>query len=92
MYKNGNKKPETTTPVLFGKSTRTIKKPENKNLYRDELKSRAAKSCKQTCNKSTGGKTSPNTETLIIVCHNEFDGNSVKFEYFALLFFYTFVF
>ena len=62
MYNNGNKRPETTTPVTFGKSTRTIKKPENKNLRRDKLNSRAAKSCKLTCNKSIGGKTSPNTD------------------------------
>ena len=65
MYRNGNKKPETTTPVLFGKFTRTIKKPENKNPCKDKLNSRAAKSCKLTCNKSIGGKTSPITDMSV---------------------------
>ena len=69
MYNNGNKRPETTTPVLFGKFTRTIRKPENKNPCKDKLNSRAAKSCKLTCNKSIGGKTSPNTEILPGLTH-----------------------
>ena len=62
MFKIGNKMPEKITPVLFGRNIGTIQKPRNKNLRNDNKKGRAAKSCKSTCNKSIGGKTSTNTE------------------------------
>ena len=62
MFKFGNKMPEKITPVLFGRNIGTIQKPRNKNLCNGNKKGRAAKSCKPTCNKSIGGKTSTNTD------------------------------
>ena len=35
MFKNGNKKPEKRTSVLFGENNKNInEKPRNKNLYK----------------------------------------------------------